>query len=124
MRRIAALVACDAGLAAMVAHAADALLPVESFFRLPEYAAMRISPDGKHIAALAPVRGRQNLVILDVTLKDAHPVSGFEDKDVVWFAWLSGKRLLLRTGTVATRDFDSRGGALFAVDADGSDSRQ
>ncbi len=107
-----------------LAAAAEAPIPVEDFFRLPQYIAMRISPDGEHIAAMAPVKGRQNLVVLDVPPKKARALSAFENKDVVWFRWLGSKRLLLRTGSFATRDFDSRGGALYAVDIDGGDTRQ
>lgn len=124
MRRIAALVACIAGLAATAARAADAPPPVEDFFRLPRYAAMAISPDGTHVAALSPVKGHQNLVMLDVPLKDARPVTGFDGKDVVWFRWLNSKRLILETGYLATRTFDYRGGALYAIDLDAGDARK
>jgi dipeptidyl aminopeptidase/acylaminoacyl peptidase len=116
---LAVLLACFA-----LAAAAEAPIPVEDFFRLPQYIAMRISPDGEHIAAMAPVKGRQNLVVLDVPPKNARALSAFENKDVVWFRWLGSKRLLLRTGTFATRAFDSRGGALYAVDIDGGGVRQ
>ena len=123
MHRIAALLALAVAAIAPGLRAADGLPPVETFFRLPQYAAMQISPDGKHIAALAPVNGRQNLVILDVPPKKARALSSFDSRDVVWFEWLNDKRLLLRTGTVATRDAESRGGGIFAVDADGGESR-
>jgi dipeptidyl aminopeptidase/acylaminoacyl peptidase len=98
---------------------AAGLPPVEDFFRLPRYAAMQISPDGKHIAALSPVKGRQNLVVLDVPPKDAHAVTALDETDVLWFEWLNSKRLVFGTGTLATSDFAFRGGELFAVDLDG-----
>ena len=123
MNRIAALLAFAAAALTLASRAADPLPPLEAFFRLPQYAAMRISPDGKHIAALAPVNGRQNLVVLDVPPKEARALSSFDSRDVVWFEWLNDKRLLLQTGTLATRDAESRGGGIFAVDADGGESR-
>jgi dipeptidyl aminopeptidase/acylaminoacyl peptidase len=109
---------------AALAAAAASPIPVEDFFKLPAYLGMRISPDGEHLAAIAPVNGRENLVVLDVPPRSAKPLSAFSNKDVVWFAWLGGKRLLLRTGSFATRDFDARGGALYAVDVDGGETRQ
>jgi dipeptidyl aminopeptidase/acylaminoacyl peptidase len=92
---------------------------IESLFRLPQYAAMAISPDGEHIAALAPVGKRQNLVVMNVEKRSAVPVTNFSDRDVVQFRWLNSKRLLASTGTLATRDFDAKGGGLYAVDRDG-----
>jgi len=124
MHRIAALLALAAALANIGAGAADKPMPVEDFFRLPRYAAMAISPDGRHIAALSPVNGHQNLVVLDLPPKEARPVTGFNDKDVVWFRWLNSKRLVLETGNLATRSFDYRGGALYGVDLDAADARK
>ncbi len=108
--------------AAAAARAADKI-PVEDFFRLPRYAAMSIAPDGRHIAALAPVNGRQNVVVLDVPPKEAHAVTAFGKVDVVFVDWLDSRRLVVATGSLATRDFDRRGGELYAVDLDGSDPK-
>src|SRR6185369_7852341 len=52
------LAAFAAACLATLANAEDRI-PIESFFKLPEYASMRLSPDGKNIAALAPFRGKQ-----------------------------------------------------------------
>ncbi|HEX3098678.1 MAG TPA: S9 family peptidase [Usitatibacter sp.] len=120
MKRFLAFLAFACNLLALDALAADAPTPVEDFFRLPRYAAMEFAPDGQHIAALSPVSGRQNLVVLDGVLKDAHAVTAFDGKDVVWFQWLNSKRLMFATGSLATRDSDARGGALWAVDLDGA----
>jgi dipeptidyl aminopeptidase/acylaminoacyl peptidase len=120
MRRFLAFLALTASLLALDVLAADPPTPVEDFFRLPRYAAMALSPDGQHIAALAPVGSRQNLVVLDGALKGGHAVTGFDGKDVVWFHWLNSKRLMFATGSLATRVFDWHGGALWAVDIDGA----
>lgn len=97
---------------------------LETFFRPPRFAGMSLSPDGRSIAALASVGGRQNLVIVDHVTKEARPVSSLTDRDVVWFAWVNDRRLILRTGSLGERDADARGGGLFAVDRDGGASRQ
>ena len=120
MKRIAIALAA---FAAAAAWAADKL-PIEDFFRLPQYSAMAISPDGRHIAALAPVNGRQNLVVLDFDHRKAVPVTHLDNKDIVEVFWLNDKRLMVETGKRGTRQDDIRGGAMYAVDADGSNERK
>src|SRR3977135_1060414 len=85
---------------------------------------MRMSPDGTRIAALAPVNGRQNIVVLDVDHKKAVPVTGLSERDVVEVNWLNSKRLIFSTGRLGTADRDQKGGGLYAVDPDGSNARQ
>ncbi|MBC8022684.1 MAG: S9 family peptidase [Burkholderiales bacterium] len=96
---------------------------IESFFRLSEYAAMHLSPDGQNIAALSPVGGKQNLVIVNVKTRKAKPITGLTDRDVVLAEWISGKRLIYYTGRLGERDVEQRGGGFFAVDMDGSSPR-
>ena len=96
---------------------------VETLFQPPRFGSLSISPDGKTIAALAPVAGRQNVVVLDAATKKPTPVTGFDTRDIVQLFWVNSKRLLVRTGSIATRDFDHRGGALYAIDIDGADGR-
>jgi len=108
MKKIAALLL-------LVAANAFAEPPsIESLFKLPQFAAMRISPDGSSIAALAPVAGRQNLVVLDTRTRKPFPVTGFTDRDIVDVRWVNSKRLLVRTATLNTRESDYRGGGLYA----------
>ena len=107
-----------------IATAAVAAPPkVEDLFRLPQFAYMAISPDGEAIAALAPVAGRQNLVILDAKGQNPKAITAQQDSDIVAVQWLSSRRLLVTTGRLGTRDFDQRGGALYAIDRDGSEGR-
>jgi hypothetical protein len=42
-------------LAAALLPARAQPIPLQDFFRLPQYGEMKISPDRRHIAALAPV---------------------------------------------------------------------
>jgi dipeptidyl aminopeptidase/acylaminoacyl peptidase len=106
------------------AFAADTPPSIETFFRLPQYSAMKISPDGKHIAALAPFKGRQNLVVMTLEPRTVKPVTGLDALDIVWFTWLGPNRLLMRTGSRGTMDFEARGGALWALDRDGTAARE
>ncbi len=103
------------------AHAAPA--SVEELFKPAQFQSMSISPDGKTIAALAPVAGRQNLVVLDVKTKKPTPVTSFNSRDIVQVLWVNSKRVVVRTGSIGVRAFDARGGALYAVDVDGAEGR-
>jgi len=116
------LAAFAAACLATLANAEDRI-PIESFFKLPEYANMYLSPDGKSIAALSPVNGKQNLVVIDVKTRKAKTVTGLTDRDVVLAEWISSKRLIYYTGRLGERDVEQRGGGFFAVDADGAAPR-
>ena len=39
-------------------------LPIETFFKDPEFNRMRLSPDGKWLAAIAPREGKNNLLTI------------------------------------------------------------
>jgi len=95
---------------------------IETFFKLPQYSAMRLSPNGHWIAALAPVNGNQNLVLFDLDSKKATAVTAMEGADVVWFLWLGNDRLVLQTGQRGKRvdDIQRASGQLWAVNRDGS----
>ena len=111
-------------LACIAAAAAHAQAPaIRDVFRLPQYAAMQISPDGQRIAALVPVNGRQNIAIIQVSPRSANALSTMATRDIVEVLWLSDKRLLYRTGSLGVRADDAKGGGLFAVDVDGRELR-
>jgi dipeptidyl aminopeptidase/acylaminoacyl peptidase len=120
MKRLFAALAASA---AVLCFAADDKPSIESFFKLPQYAQMRLSPDGKHIAALAPFGARQGLIVLDVKDRKPVPVAAREDRDIVSVSWINNKRLLYRTGKLGEVVVQQRGGGLYAVDLDGSELR-
>ena len=119
IRMLAALAAFCFALAAN----AEDKIPIEDFFKLPQYSSMRLSPNGKNLAALAPFAGRQNAVIIDIANRKAKPITALEDRDVVSIEWLNDRRLIYRTGRLGELDVNQRGGGAFAVDADGSAPR-
>ena len=100
------------------AHAHE--IPIADFLRLPQYADMQLSPDGKHLAALAPVNGRQNLVLLDLAGRKAQPITAGDAMDAVWFQWINSRRLLVLSGTLNERDDSSRASEYVAIDLDGT----
>lgn len=95
--------------------AAPPLIPLESFFKAPAFDRVTLSPNGNMVGALAATAdGRMNLYVLDLVTKQPKPITGFTDKDVNSYRWLSNDRLLF---TVAEDGYGE--GGLFAVDIDG-----
>lgn len=107
----------------LLAAPAFAQPTIAELFRPAQYAEMKLSPDGRHIAALVPVKGKQNIAIITVSPRGAKALSGLSSRDVVDFWWVNDRRLLYRTGSIGVRDTESRGGGLFAVDIDGTGLR-
>ena len=84
---------------------------------------MSLSPDGRKVAALSPLNGRDNLVVIDLDKRVSMAVTNFAKSDVADFVWLSNDRLFLREA-----DMKQETGRLFligafAVDVDGKNLR-
>lgn len=80
-------------LASTTAFAADAP-PIEDFFRYAEFRDIRISPDGKHLAATVPDENTQALVVFTREKRKVTGVARFDDdREVASFEWASSKRL-------------------------------
>ena len=107
----------------VTAPAAAPVPSVEDFFRQPQIADIQLSPDGTRFAALAPVAGRQNLVVMDVAARAPKAVTAFTQRDVVLFHWVNDRRLVMLTGSIAEKAVDAVGGGLVAIDADGKEPR-
>jgi dipeptidyl aminopeptidase/acylaminoacyl peptidase len=99
------------------------LLPVEEFFRKPEFAQMSLSPDGTHLAALMPVRTaagttRMNIMVLDFATRQPRVVTRVENQDVSGFVWANDNRLLFFMDKDGNESF-----GIWAVDKDGTRGR-
>lgn len=72
-------------------------LPVEVFAHRPVMSRVTLSPDGSHVAYLAPIGGRQHLVVRPVPLRDDQPpaILAPSDAEIVGIHWPSNERLLL-----------------------------
>lgn len=73
-------------------------IPVDYFAHQPVMADVDMSPDGSHVAFLAPVGGRQHLVVrkLPLTQGEKPAVIGPSDAEIIGFDWISNERLLVR----------------------------
>ncbi|MEM1412249.1 MAG: S9 family peptidase [Pseudomonadota bacterium] len=91
---------------------------VEHFFKKPEFAGFQVSPDGKHLAALAPIGDRMNLVVMDLETRTPRVVTSETDQDISGFNWANNERLLFTMDKDGSESF-----GMFAVNIDGSRPR-
>ncbi|MBL8516584.1 MAG: S9 family peptidase [Betaproteobacteria bacterium] len=110
-----------AALAKKFEKAAD--IPVDVFFRRAQYADVSLSPDGSKLAAVVPLHGRGNLVVIDLKTLKSTVISSFKEMDVSNFQWINNSRIYLSTADLseATGSITLRG--VYAVDADGTNLR-
>ncbi len=71
-----------------------AVIPLEAFFSSPQIASPAVSPDGMHVAFLAPVAGRMSLVVFDLAKGTVAPVARPFDGDIAQFFWKGNDRLV------------------------------
>lgn len=103
-----------------------ALIPLQDFFRNPEMTGFSLSPDGSHLAWLAPVEGRMNLFVRKIVndagqlqpfanlMEGATPITTVKDRDIPGFGWASNRRLVYMMDSGGDENFH-----LWAVDLDG-----
>ncbi|TXH46503.1 MAG: S9 family peptidase [Burkholderiaceae bacterium] len=113
---------------------ADTLLPSDPALRQQilkyttpaRYAMPTLSPDGRHLAVLSPVGGRQNLVVIDLAQRKAAAVTRMGDFDVVSVRWVGSNHLAFTLGDLEApggSDYQD-GGGLFLVDRQGERFRE
>ncbi len=98
-------------------------ISVETFFKRAEFTDMQMSPDGMKLAAIAPMKGRGNLVVIDLTKRTRNIITSFESVDVVSVNWINNERIFIRVadGQEVTGRFVYRG--QYAVNWDGTELR-
>lgn len=69
-------------------------IPLKDFFRNAEKTAYQLSPDGKHIAYLAPFESRMNIHVRPIDGTDETRVTSVKDRDISGFIWGSDSRIL------------------------------
>lgn len=108
------------------ATASSAELSVEDIWRQPNLANIRLSRDGKFMAATVPFKGRMNLAVIDLETRKATALTSYDDFDVVGVNWIGTNRLLYSLGQfnspTGPGQFD--GGGLFVIDRDGKNFRR
>lgn len=101
-------------------------LPLATYAAPPEFVNARLSPDGRYLAALAPVKGRRNLVVLDLQTRKPRAITAISAHDVIGFDWVGSGYLIYNLGRLDTPTGAERAptGGPFAVRVDGSGFRE
>jgi dipeptidyl aminopeptidase/acylaminoacyl peptidase len=96
-------------------------ISVETFLRRPEFDQMLLSPNGEHLAAISPFKGRGNLVVIDLQKRSRQILTSFETTDVANFYWVNNKRVCMNVadGQDVTGNFTYRG--TYCINIDGSE---
>lgn len=73
---------------------ASAEVPIENFFKHSEFRDIRLSPDGKYLAATVPDEETQALVVMELATRKVTGAARFTDsREVGSFTWASNTRL-------------------------------
>ncbi len=94
-------------------------IPLEDFFRKPEKAAVRLSPDGTRLAYLGPFERRMNLFVRDLETGEESRVTSSLDRDIAGYLWAGDDRLLYWQDQGGDENY-----RLYSVGIDGSDPRE
>ncbi len=92
-------------------------IPIEDFFRPSSFGEIKLSPDGKKVAALSTWKDHLNLYVIDLETKQPRMLTGLTTMDVAEVRWIGNNRLIF-TG----REDGYATGGIFAIDADGKNS--
>lgn len=97
----------------------------EDLARHLQFSEVKISPDGRHIAATTVVKDKPLLALLDLDTKKGAMVTPREGNQVVDFWWAGDNRVVYTEGTkVSGWDQPFSTGEIFATNADGTDPRR
>lgn len=123
MRVWAAMGPLLAALGVAAAPKAPAEVPIEEFFRTPRIAAPKLSPDGRHIAMIAPAPdGRAVLVVAPTDAPmQRKGVARIAEADVFNLHWVNDRRLVFTVVDRESNEWQTWLGAMYAVDIDGKD---
>ncbi|MCO7226960.1 hypothetical protein [Pleionea sp. CnH1-48] len=100
-------------------------LSLQHFAKFPAYNQIKLSPDGKHIAATAPYQDQTILVILDAEkLKVKHAFGLKSNEHIKRFYWVSNKRVIFTHNyKEGYLDIPVTDGQIFAGDIEGTNQR-
>ena len=107
-------------LAAWAHRGQAAELSIETLFQRPQFGTIKISPNGKLLAVIVRLKGRNNLEIVDLEAREHKPVTSFDNADVVQFYWINNNRLLLAAGDAEEASGKAVFRGWYAVDRDAS----
>jgi len=92
------------------------MIPLEDFFRKPDKAMLRLSPNGRYLGYLEPYERRLNLTVKDLQTGETRRVTEATERDLGGFVWVNDERLVYVQDTGGDENF-----RLYSVGRDGSD---
>lgn len=97
------------------------LIPMKDFFRNPEKRSYQLSPDGHHIAFMAPYKSRMNIFIQEMGKAAGEPrrLTSLEDRDIAGYFWANDQRIAYLKDDGGDEDYH-----LYAVNTDGSNNKE
>ncbi len=76
-------------------HAADDLIPIETFAQLELISSARLSPDGSHFAYLRPIEGRRYIVVQALhSAGKPYVLAPFDNLEYSWLQWANSERIV------------------------------
>jgi len=68
-------------------------IPIEDFFRKPDFITVRLSPSGKHLAWKAPYERRLNIFVRDLATGEDVRVTSSTHRDIGGYCWANDDRI-------------------------------
>lgn len=93
-------------------------IEISNFFKNPLLSSLRLSPDGRHIAALREYRDRINITVVNVATRKPMVITSFTDGDVASLAWVNNDRLAFTMVDRERGGGDQVGAGMFVIDRD------
>lgn len=125
-RITAALLLAAAALTGGAVAAPAAVPPLADFFRMPLFAAPRLSPDGRYLAAIVNQKGdAQDLAVLDVeNPKNSKIIASLVEADIYDVHWVNDARLVFTARDRISGEGRPVAPGLWAIDRDGANLKQ
>jgi dipeptidyl aminopeptidase/acylaminoacyl peptidase len=92
------------------------IIPMKDFFRNPEKAGFRLSPDGQYLAFLQPWQTRLNVHVQKIGEDEARRITSATERDIAGYFWASNSRIVYVQDKGGDENF-----RLYAVNIDGSE---
>jgi hypothetical protein len=94
------------------------VIAMKDFFRNPEKAAFRLSPDGQYLALLKPWQTRLNVHVQKIGEDEERRITSATERDIAGYFWASNTRIAYVQDKGGDENF-----RLYAVNIDGSEEK-
>ncbi|MDO4212062.1 MAG: S9 family peptidase [Bacteroidales bacterium] len=92
------------------------MLSLEDYFRNSEQTAYRLSPDGKHVAFMAPYKDRMNIFVRPIDSDEVVQLTAETERSVAGYLWKGNDRIIFLKDSGGDENYH-----LFGLRIDGSE---